>query len=121
MSMGPHQFYIRKPHFTYAKLRLKTSGPDTIELDDLTSKSYCTDALRQYLGLTGEAIDVEILRNLEEECWVRLPRQDLEKFSAALTAFKGKTEGNTQWTLTFEMSSDFLGTLTKGGPPFNKT
>lgn len=122
MYAGPQtSFNISPSQFTYARLTLTVSGPDTIILDDLTSKSYCTDALKQYLGLTGEAIPVEILRTDDSECWVRLPRPDLEKFSAAITTFKGKTEGNTQWTLTLKAASDFLGTLTKDGRSLSRT
>lgn len=110
---GSSKFYLPRPQFTYAKLRLTTTGPDTIKLDDLTSKAYCTDALRQYLGLTGEGIQVEILQNLQDQCWVRLPRLDLDNFAAAIAAFKGRTEGETKWTLTFVGASDFLGTLAR--------
>lgn len=117
--MASSQFTISRPEFTYAKLKLTTTGPDTITLDDLMAKAYYTDALRQYLGLTGESIPIDILQNHNNTCWVRLPRLELDNFAAALTTFKGRTEGETRWTLTLEGASDFLGTMVKDGPPIN--
>ncbi|KAM4056033.1 hypothetical protein HRG_002957 [Hirsutella rhossiliensis] len=91
---------IKAPPFSYAHLELYTDrGPDdnggAAELDNLQVRSYCTAALRQFLGLTGVAISVDILKVEGSECWVRVPRPHLGSFAAAITAWKGTSEGGT--------------------------
>ncbi|TQS31511.1 hypothetical protein Golomagni_08205 [Golovinomyces magnicellulatus] len=102
---------IKDTQFSYAHLTLSTNGPDSIVLDDLQVKSYCNGALQQFLGLTGLAIPVDILKVTETDCWLRVPRQDLSNFAAAITAWRGKTEGTTQYLLRIKQCSDWLGTL----------
>ena len=74
-------------------------------------KSYCTAALRQFLGLTGEAIPIDILKAQGQEGWVRMPRQDLSHFAAAITAWKGSTDGDTHYILRLKQCADWLGLL----------
>ncbi|KAF4585488.1 hypothetical protein GQ602_004793 [Ophiocordyceps camponoti-floridani] len=105
---------IKSPPFSYAHLELATEDDDENEapgLDDLQVKSYCTAALRQFLGLTGVAISVDILKVDGRQCWVRVPRPDLGSFAAAITAWGGVTEGGSLRLLRIKRCSDWLGLL----------
>lgn len=82
-----------------------------MQLDMLQVKSYCTSALRQFLGLTGVAIPLDILKVDGTHCWVRVPRQDLAPFTAAITAWNGTDEDGTQCLLRVKQASDWLGTM----------
>lgn len=100
---------VASPPFSYAHLELVTDGPGPVELDNLEVRSYCTAALRQFLGLTGEAIAIDILKTQGAECWLRVPRPDLASFAAAITAWKGVSEGGTWRILRIKQCSDWLG------------
>ncbi|PHH81211.1 hypothetical protein CDD80_47 [Ophiocordyceps camponoti-rufipedis] len=109
---------IKSPPFSYAHLELATENDDDDDdddeaqgLDDLQVKSYCTAALRQFLGLTGVAISVDILKVDGRQCWVRVPRPDLGSFAAAITAWGGVTEGGSLRLLRIKRCSDWLGVL----------
>ncbi|RFU79915.1 hypothetical protein TARUN_2311 [Trichoderma arundinaceum] len=103
---------IKAPPFSYTHLELLTDPSDAaVELDNLQAKSYCTAALRQFLGLTGSAISLDILKVEPRECWVRVPRDDLGSFAAALTAWKGTSDGGVQCLLRIKQCSDWLGTM----------
>lgn len=102
---------IKAPHFSYAHLEAVTDGTEPVELDNLQVKSYCTAALRQFMGITGEAIALDILKVQGNQCWVRLPRPDLGTFAAAITAWRGTTEEDTQRVLRIRQCSDWLGTM----------
>ncbi|RDL35130.1 uncharacterized protein BP5553_07061 [Venustampulla echinocandica] len=92
---------IKAPPFSYACLELKTEAlPSSTDLDEVTVRSYITSALTQFLGITGSAISVDILKIEGAECWVRVPRQDLSPFIAAVGGWTGLTEdGNVGWRI----------------------
>lgn len=106
---------IRSPQFSYVHLELVTADPSTTQdnsLDELQLKSYCASACRQFLGLTGAAIPIDILKVEGVEGWIRLPRQDLGSFSAALTAWKGTTDEKGEGVILRVMQcSDWLGMM----------
>lgn len=103
---------IKTTPFSYAHLELITDRPEeAVELDNLQVKSYCTIALRQFLGLTGAAIPLDILKTNGSECWLRVPRQDLGSFAAAITAWKGTSDGGVQYVLRMKQCSDWLGVM----------
>lgn len=106
---------IRSPPFSYAHMELVTeegAGRDTQRrLDELQVKAYCTAALRQFLGLTGAAIPVDVLLARGAECWVRVPREDLASLSAAITAWRGTTEDGARCLLRLKQCSDWLGSM----------
>ncbi|OAQ96172.1 hypothetical protein LLEC1_02804 [Akanthomyces lecanii] len=111
------EFTIKAPEFAYAQLELhadETAAPVT--LDELFVRSYCTDALRQYLGLTGAAIPLDILKVEGRQCWLRMPRDDLKPFAAALMVFRGTVgdEGDAPCLLRVKQCSDWLGTMVGG-------
>ncbi|KAG5978000.1 hypothetical protein E4U55_006424 [Claviceps digitariae] len=108
---------IPEQYFSYAHLELATDDPSprprtmTITLDNLTVKSYLNAALKQFLGLTGLAIPIDILKAQDTTCWVRLPREDMASFAAAITAYRGSREGDTQYVLRMKGWSNWLGLL----------
>lgn len=105
---------IREQPHSYAHLELVSDTPQedgNIGLDNLQVKSFCTAALRQFLGLTGAAIPIDILKVQGKKCWVRVPQPDLGAFAAAITAWKGTTENGPHHMLRLLQCSDYLGTI----------
>ncbi|KAL7925280.1 hypothetical protein ACQKWADRAFT_217866 [Trichoderma austrokoningii] len=104
---------IKSPSFSYIHLELLTDTPDDAdaELDNLQVKSYCTAALTQFLGITGSAISLDILKVERSACWIRVPRDDLGPFAAALTAWKGTSDGGVKRLLRIKQCSDWLGMM----------
>ncbi|KAI1072759.1 hypothetical protein LB507_003292 [Fusarium sp. FIESC RH6] len=105
---------IKEPPFSYAHLELVTDLPSSsssVALDDLSLKSYCTTALRQFLGTTGVAISIDILKVENNHAWVRIPRLDLGSFAAAITAWRGTSDNGEQISLQLRQCSDWLGAM----------
>lgn len=103
---------IKTPSFSYIHLELLTDPPGAgVELDNLQVKSYCTAALSQFLGITGTAISLDILKVQGSACWIRVPRDDLGPFAAALTAWKGTSDGGVKRLLRIKQCSDWLGMM----------
>ena len=103
---------IKSPPHSYARLEMVSETLEPVQLDALQVRSYCTAALRQFLGDTGAAIAVDILRVRGAECWLRVPRQDLAAFAAALTAFPGISQGGGQASaLHLRACGNWLGAL----------
>ncbi|KAH6684437.1 hypothetical protein B0J14DRAFT_12319 [Halenospora varia] len=89
-----HQTTLSQPPFSYIHLSLTTPPNSTTTLDPLTARAHLTTALRQFLGLSGEAISVDILKIEGKEVWVRIPREDVGAFCAAVG---GWISGETGW------------------------
>ncbi|KAK5631183.1 hypothetical protein RRF57_006898 [Xylaria bambusicola] len=103
---------VKRPPYSYAHLELLNDGlSKTGDLDALQVKSYCTSALKQFLGTTGMAIPLDILKVEGQSCWLRLPRGDLGAFAAAITAWQGTTQDGIHSTLLIRGCSDWLGAL----------
>ncbi|KAI0408070.1 hypothetical protein F4802DRAFT_448058 [Xylaria palmicola] len=111
---------IKAPPHSYAHLELLTttessslsSGADEAEaLDALQVRLYCASALRQFLGATGLAIPLDVLKVEGQSCWLRLPRDDLGAFAAAITAWQGTTQDGVHSMLRIRGCSDWLGAL----------
>lgn len=103
---------IKQPPFSYAHLELVSYESSTpLTLDNLQLKSYCTTALRQFLGITGAAISFDILKVQGSHGWVRLPRGDLGAFAAALTAWRGASDDGVQVSLQVRQCADWLGAM----------
>ncbi|RYP79819.1 hypothetical protein DL769_002764 [Monosporascus sp. CRB-8-3] len=107
---------ISAPPWAYAHLELFSSNTGSSsssgeELDALQARSYCAAALKQFLGVRGAAIHLDVLKVEGRECWVRLPRDDLGAFAAAVTAWQGTTQSGCHSTLRIRGCSDWLGTL----------
>ncbi|KAI9791937.1 MAG: hypothetical protein M1816_003206 [Peltula sp. TS41687] len=97
-------FTIRHPQWSYLHLQLYPAPP----LDILTVRTHLTSALSRFLGLTGTAIPIDILkvsddnnnnnndnRNKKRECWIRVPTDDLPAVMAAVGGWIGR-EGEGQ-------------------------
>lgn len=97
---------IKNPTYAYAHLELITTT--NIILDDLQIRSYLTAALKQFLGATGAGMPIDILKVQGKESWVRVPRQDLGAFAAALTAWSGSGPSTG---FMIRAAGDWLGAL----------
>ncbi|CCC10660.1 unnamed protein product [Sordaria macrospora k-hell] len=106
------QTTIRSPPFSYAHLSLVSPSPPP-SLDALTARQYLTSSLRQFLGDTGAsmAMAIDILLVKGGECWVRVPREDLAGFAAAVTAYPGHQVGGEQVLMRVVGCGDWLGAL----------
>lgn len=102
---------VKEPQFSYAHLELFTDDPQPPRLDILQVKAYCTAALRQFLGLTGQAMPIDIIKVEGNQCWLRVPRQDLGRFAAAITAWKGTSDGGVRCLFRLQQCSDWLGVM----------
>ena len=56
-------------------------------MDALTARTYLTSALAQFLGLTGRAIGIDILKAEGRDCWIRVAREDGVAVERALVAW----------------------------------
>jgi ribonuclease P/MRP protein subunit POP8 len=92
---------IKTPPFSYVHLQLISDSDSTKDLDSLTVRSHITAALTQFLGATGSAISVDILKVETTECWIRVPREDLSPVVAAVGSWIGgnETEGKVGWRI----------------------
>ena len=90
---------IKAPSFSYAWLESISDSTSQIELDEITVRTRITSALTQFLGLTGSAISIDILKVEEQECWIRIPREDLSLVLAAVGGWVGgsETDGKMGW------------------------
>ncbi|KAK3351665.1 hypothetical protein B0H65DRAFT_421623 [Neurospora tetraspora] len=107
------QTTIRSPPFSYAHLSLVTPSSSS-QLDTLTARHYLTAALRQFLGDTGASMAIDMLLVKGAECWVRVPREDLAGFAAAVTAYPGhKVGGGEEEEMLMRVvgCGDWLGAL----------
>ncbi|KAI1005079.1 hypothetical protein K3495_g3138 [Podosphaera aphanis] len=73
----------------YTCLQIISENGATNMLDLLTVHSYLMSALTQFLGLTGAAISFDILKVENDICWIRLAREDLGTFLAAVASWNG--------------------------------
>ena len=97
--------------YAYAQLEMVTDGPEEVELDALQVRSHCTSALKQFLGATGTATPIDILKVQGNKFWVRVPRQDLATFAAGITAWPGTTQDGIPSVLQIRSSGNWLGSL----------
>ncbi|KAI0874993.1 hypothetical protein GGS24DRAFT_500202 [Hypoxylon argillaceum] len=103
---------IKVPPYSYTHLELFNGDSSKgEELDALQVRSYCTAALKQFLGVTGMAIHLDILKVEGQSCWLRVPRDDLGAFAAAITAWQGITQDGIHSIFRIRGCSDWLGAL----------
>lgn len=109
---------LKAPAFSYAHLEVfregddrRASGSSASTTDMLQFRSYCTSALTQFLGVTGAAIPLDILKVQGNECWLRVPRPDLGAFAAAVTAWPGTRDQGSHLVLRVRQCSDWLGSM----------
>ncbi|KFY33530.1 hypothetical protein V494_07543 [Pseudogymnoascus sp. VKM F-4513 (FW-928)] len=102
---------IKNPSFSYAFLEYISDGQPTSDLDILTVRSHLTSGLNQFLGITGAAISVDILKVDKNGCWIRVPREDLRAVIAAMGQWIGTGEGNSKVAWKLKASGNWLGSL----------
>lgn len=102
---------IKKPAWSYLHLSLMAELPSKPQLDILTVKQYITAALNQFLGLTGSSISVDILKVEQNECWIRVPRQDARAVTAAVGSWIGGSEKEARKAWKVKGSGNWLGAL----------
>lgn len=102
---------ITTPPFSYVCLELVSEGAVGAKLDELTVRTYITSALTQFLGLTGSSISVDILKVQGQECWIRVPREDMSPVIAAVGGWVGgnEAEGRVGWKV--KASGNWLSVL----------
>lgn len=92
------QFTIRNPAWAYIHLSLilaSNSEPST--LDPLTAQLQLQSALSSFLGLHGTAIPIDFLNINGHHVWLRVPREDVSAFVAAMGSWVGKN--GQGWTV----------------------
>ncbi|KAM5440133.1 putative ribonuclease P [Microsporum canis] len=130
----------RRPQWAYLHLELTqneliqdvntnrvTAASDSITkapaLDPLTAKTYLSAALSQYLGLSGTAIPIDILKIASKAnqrnaryLWIRLPYDDAAAASAAMSSWIGSESGpgSTDVALRVVARGSRLGALVGG-------
>ena len=90
---------IRNPPYTYLHLSLLTStlsSSDQPPVDILTTRTYLTSALGQFLGLTGTAIPIDFLKVEGSSVWIRVASDDGVAIVGAMSQWVGK-EGAVSW------------------------
>lgn len=85
-------FTLRKAPYSYFRISLRSLSatpqpPD--ELDEVSTRTYLTLALQQYLGLTGTAISIDILKVEGRDAWIRVPSEDEIAVAASLSQWTG--------------------------------
>ncbi|KAH8652427.1 hypothetical protein BX600DRAFT_516463 [Xylariales sp. PMI_506] len=108
---------IKAPQFSYVKLSLVRDSvcSEPVTIDAIQVRSYCTSALKQFLGVSGAAISLDILKIEAGDCWLRVPRDNIGAFSAAITAWQGTYENGERSALRVKGCSDWLGILVGRG------
>lgn len=97
-------------------------------LDALSARTYLSSALSQFLGLTGTAIPIDILKiepgssssspstgSDKSDCvWVRVPREDAAAVVAALSSWIGGGASGTNVAWRVCAKGNYLGALVHG-------
>ncbi|KAJ5979096.1 hypothetical protein N7501_002438 [Penicillium viridicatum] len=119
-------FTSRNPPWTYLKLKLVPQpGSAPQPLDPLSARTYLSSALSQFLGLTGTAIPIDILKIENESSstpkrdivWIRVPREDASAVVSAVSSWIGggnnsSDSGDVAWRVCAK--GNFLGALVAG-------
>ncbi|RAR13199.1 hypothetical protein DDE83_003455 [Stemphylium lycopersici] len=98
------QTTFRKASWCYLHLVLVTPSalgtstasnpaPPTPDISPVQASLALLSALRSYLGTTGTAIPMDILKTSGRNVWVRVPRGDARGVRAAVSGWVGSVEG----------------------------
>lgn len=99
-------FALRSPPYSYLHLSVTDISQARVQapLDAVTARTYLTSALAQYLGLTGTAIPIDMLKVTDQDFWIRVPRPDASAVTAAVGQWANvrgdlslKIEGRGEW------------------------
>ncbi|KAL7274509.1 hypothetical protein RUND412_002591 [Rhizina undulata] len=90
------QTVLKNPDWSYAHLKMiydqHSRTAPSYHPDIITWRTTLTAALTQFLGITGSAIQVDILHLERDEAWLRVPLRDLINFTTATSGFVGASE-----------------------------
>ena len=104
---------IRKPEFSYIRLALLSPGSilssTEVYVDEITARTHLTSALSQFLGLSGTAIAIDILKCQGGDVWIRVPQDDGATVTEALSGWVGN---DVAWRI--KGSGVWLGGLAMG-------
>jgi ribonuclease P/MRP protein subunit POP8 len=99
--LAPLQFASIPPSASTASNPLPTPPSSTVkpapadgDLDPLTVSSLIQPPLQTFLGLTGSAIAIDILKTQGREVWIRIAREDARAVRASLSAWVGSCDGD---------------------------
>ena len=119
-------FTVRGSPYHYLQLSLTniTETVNRVPLDAITARTHLTSALSQYLGLTGTAIPIDILKVTDRDFWIRVPEDDASaviaavgQWTNALVGVSLRVEGRGVWlggvVASGEMPRDKLFSLEK--------
>ena len=109
---------LNRPAFAYAELELAAWGAGAggaAALDELQVRAHLSAALTSFLGVTGAAVAVDVLKVEGRRFWVRVPRDDLAPFAAAAAAWPGADEDGAHAVLRVCAAGDWLGSLVGRG------
>ncbi|KAK5467989.1 hypothetical protein LTS15_000962 [Exophiala xenobiotica] len=107
-------FTLRNPPYAYFHLSIRSlQSNQSQSLDEITARSYLTAALQQYLGLTGTAIAIDILKVEGAHVWIRVPRDDESAVTAALSQWCSSADGSM--SLRVEARGSWLGGVAASG------
>ena len=106
----PRSITIRHPQHTFLHLTLSSvptigflSNPKDLkeppDIDILTVRRCLSSALQQYLGLTGVAIAIDILKIEGRNCWIRIPREDGMAVISALGQWTTQKDEGMTWRI----------------------
>jgi ribonuclease P/MRP protein subunit POP8 len=87
-------FTFRHPPYAYIYLIAKSLSTNTqVDLDTVTAQLYLRSALSQFLGLTGTAIQLDLMKVQGRDIWLRVARQDASSVVAALSQWASTGQG----------------------------
>lgn len=87
-------FTFRHPPYAYIYLIAKSLSTTTqVDLDTVTAQVYLRSALSQFLGLTGTAIQLDLMKVQGREIWLRVARQDASSVIAAVSQWASTGQG----------------------------
>jgi ribonuclease P/MRP protein subunit POP8 len=94
---------IRSSKWTYFHLALFSPGNEP-ELDAITARANMNAAMKRFLGLTGSAMPIDILKLDGVEVWVRVLREHANAFHEAMSSWtsassKYVVKGREDWLI----------------------
>lgn len=109
-----HTATLRKPQWTYFHLAALSFSTTLPALDILTFRQNFTSALTQFLGLTGSAIDVDIMKFEGSEAWIRVHRDDASAVHEAISGWVGAKTNGGQYKWRVKGRDEWLPRLVNG-------
>ncbi|KAI5848855.1 hypothetical protein BZA05DRAFT_446383 [Tricharina praecox] len=113
----PEEVTIREHDWTYLNLQILSDPSNTTtsssSTDILTWRTTLTSALTQFLGITGSAIQIDILHLSGDEAWLRVPRENAKKFQAAVGGYVGSRDGRSVGFRTRGTGEFLMGVVSK--------